>query len=357
MPYGFTSPGANAGNAILQFLMQREQENQRRMLQEAEMQQAAQDAALRERQIAMQERTSAAGLERQAMLDQRAADTQQAGLRKEQNTIGVRGMMADAMTQGPLTPESAKTIGIMAFREGMDAPQEVQQMLEPEPEPTQFTLNEGDIRYDSTGRVIARGAPKKVTPPAPRDERLVQVMGPDGTPIWQRESQAVGQPATQAARAVTGQERKVLGFFQRMLEAERNARAVEEKLGAQDFAAEYAPGEWLENFFRTPEGQQYAQAQRTFTEGRLRKESGAAINKDEYDKDRTTNFKRPGDTPEAIKQKRAARLITLRGAGNEAGKALQEFYGADASLDALLKEFADGGDETDALLNELLGGR
>lgn len=181
-----------------------------------------------------------------------------------------------------------------------------------------------------------------VDPKAPKDERLVQVMDASGQPIWVRESEAVGRPATQAARAVTGQERKVLGFFQRMLEAERNARAVEDKIGLRDFAAEHAPTEWLENWMHSKEGQNYVQAQRTFTEGRLRKESGAAIANSEYDKDKTTNFRRPNDTPESIAQKRASRLTTLRGAANEAGRALEEFYGTGTTIDSLLSEFDVG---------------
>lgn len=178
---------------------------------------------------------------------------------------------------------------------------------------------------------------------ANRQERTVQIMGPNGVPIWVKESDAVGQPAAQAARAVTGQERGVVGFFNRMLEAERNARKVEDKLSGPDVAAqEYAPA-WLTNWLQTPEGQQYQQAQRTYTEARLRKESGAAIPQGEFDTDRRSNFRLPGDKPETIKQKRQSRLTTMRGLGNAAGRALQEYYGEGATLDSLLKEFEDAG--------------
>lgn len=182
------------------------------------------------------------------------------------------------------------------------------------------------------------------------NEPLVQVAGPNGTTIWVRRSDAIRQPAAQAARGVTGAERKVLGFFQRMLEAERNARAVEDAVGGRDFAAEWAPGAWLENFLKTPEGQRYTQAQRTFTEARLRKESGAAIPQGEYDTDRDTNFRRPNDTTANITQKRAARLRLLRSAANEAGRALQEYYGADQDIESLLSEF-EGPNTTGVMVN------
>lgn len=142
-------------------------------------------------------------------------------------------------------------------------------------------------------------------------------------------------------KPVSGEERKVVGFFQRMLEAEKNARAVEDKLSPQDVGAmSYVPN-WLENWIKTPEGQQYTQAQRTYTEARLRKESGAAIPTSEYENDRATNFRAANDKPETLKQKRASRVTMLRGIGNASGRALQEYYGEGATLDDLLKEFAD----------------
>jgi hypothetical protein len=61
-----------------------------------------------------------------------------------------------------------------------------------------FTLSPGQVRYGPGGQVLAQVAP---TPPAPRDERLVQVIGPNGQPIWVRESQAVGRPAGTGAGA------------------------------------------------------------------------------------------------------------------------------------------------------------
>jgi hypothetical protein len=121
MPYGFTSPGANAGDAILKFLMQREMENRQAMLDQAAVRESEQNNAIQERSMKLQE---------QAAASQETA--RQTAMREKQNTVGVRGMMADAMTQGPLTPDAAKTIGIMGFREGVAPPDDVQRMLEPD---------------------------------------------------------------------------------------------------------------------------------------------------------------------------------------------------------------------------------
>jgi hypothetical protein len=74
-------------------------------------------------------------------------------------------------------------------------------------------------------------------------------------------------------------------------------------------------------------GQQYRQAQRAFTEARLRKESGAAIPNTEFENDAKTYFAQPGDTPATITQKESARAKLLEGLGYSAGKAYEEFYG------------------------------
>jgi hypothetical protein len=134
MPYGFTSPGANAGNAILQELMQREELKRQQMLDQMAQQQRTSQQDQQQQELMLRAEEQRQQQERLAAQDAARAEAQQAATRKEQNTIGVRGMMADAMTQGPLTPDSAKTIGIMAFREGMDAPPEVQAMQTQEAE-------------------------------------------------------------------------------------------------------------------------------------------------------------------------------------------------------------------------------
>jgi hypothetical protein len=335
----YYAPAASVGmaNAIEEFFIKRALEGRQQMLDAQNRQKNAADIRQRDEQLRLQKsREEREVAEGQALAAERAKAAEQAAS-KANNERGVNQMIGDRLMQGPLDVDSARQIAGMGIREGVQVPGIVAQAMTPAKQES-FTLGEGQVRFGSDGKVLARGPAKQHEP---KQERLVQVMDASGRPIWVRESQAEGQPATQAARAVTGQERKALGFFQRMLEGERNARAVESKIGPQDFAAELAPGETLENFFRSPEGQQYVQAQKTYTEGRLRKESGAAIAKDEYTKDRDINFRRPGDDDKTLKQKRSSRITTLRGAANEAGKALQEFYGPDATIDSLLAEFAE----------------
>lgn len=80
------------------------------------------------------------------------------------------------------------------------------------------------------------------------------------------------------------------------------------------------------NFTQSPEMQVYRQLQRQFTEARLRKESGAAIPPSEFENDAKTYFVQPGDSPEVIARKRAARSVVEGTFKQMAGNAYHEYY-------------------------------
>ncbi len=175
-----------------------------------------------------------------------------------------------------------------------------------------------------------------MTPPPdqPRDQRLVQVMGPNGTPVWTWESAAAGMPAAQAPRAVTGQERQALAFYNRAKEAvdtlttlrAGGSASLEDVMANQNLLQQYQLGANI-NVLQNEAQQQYRQAQRAFTEARLRKESGAAIPMAEYDNDARTYFAQPGDSKAVIEQKRKMRQTVLEGLRFASGRAYDEFYG------------------------------
>lgn len=165
-------------------------------------------------------------------------------------------------------------------------------------------------------------------PRAPREERLVQIAGPDGSAMWVRESQAEGKPAAQAARSVTGSERQTLSFYNRAKEAsDMLAQGDLEGRIAQQNTLGQLWGQYAPNIAQTKDQQLYRQAQRAFTEARLRKESGAAIPDAEYASDANTYFAQPGDSKETIAQKQQARQAVLEGLKFSAGRAYEEFYG------------------------------
>lgn len=73
------------------------------------------------------------------------------------------------------------------------------------------------------------------------------------------------------------------------------------------------PGEDIRNQLRSGDYQQYRQAAREWIRAKLRKESGAAIGKDEEEQEFRTYFPQYGDGPKVIQQKRQAREEALRG--------------------------------------------
>lgn len=134
-----------------------------------------------------------------------------------------------------------------------------------------------------------------------------------------------------APRPVTGQERQTLAFYNRAKGA-LNDIGTPAKDGStiEDRIANSSPkqvGLSLPNAMQPKDVQNYVQAQKTFTEARLRKESGAAIPPHEYENDAKMYFVQLGDTPENVKQKRLARQAVLDGLKFSSGRAYEEYYG------------------------------
>lgn len=188
----------------------------------------------------------------------------------------------------------------------------------------------------------AKAKPEKPAPP-PKPEKLVTIAGPNG-PIYVRESDAIGKapyvkpekPAavkapkpTPPPKPSSGQERTALSYYNRMKDAESTIQNLEPIIAKQSplnqIRLQSAP-----NYLQSSNQQVYRQAQRAFTEARLRKESGAAIPQQEYDNDARTYFAQPGDKPAVVERKRKARAAVLEGLKFASGKAYQEFYGDSA---------------------------
>jgi hypothetical protein len=78
------------------------------------------------------------------------------------------------------------------------------------------------------------------------------------------------------------------------------------------------------NAIRNPQQRQYAQAMRNFVNATLRRESGAAISKSEFDSAYAQYFAGLNDDPETIAQKRDNRLMTFAGFKTESGGAYDQ---------------------------------
>jgi len=145
----------------------------------------------------------------------------------------------------------------------------------------------------------------------------------------QESKQGAGKPAT-------GAQAKTLGYFNRLKQADEELKSVEDQIASLGFTAQ----EWLKhapNWAQTELGQKYIQAQRTWSEARLRRDSGATIRQDEYADDARTNFVQPGDSAAVIAQKRRSRAAALGSMAYEAGPAFDGYYGDEA--DALREDY------------------
>lgn len=182
-------------------------------------------------------------------------------------------------------------------------------------------IQAGDKQLEQQIRVAMNARDAQMGGQTPRQRYSIQpITKPDGTTGLARVNVETGEVTVLGAGDVafgkpTEGERKAASFYDRGSAADENALTFEddlESLGSQLTAR-------LPNLLVSQKGQQYKQAQREFTEARLRSESGAAVPPSEYENDARTYFIQPGDTLATIQQKQVARQRVLRGLKRQAG--------------------------------------
>ncbi|MEN6404380.1 MAG: hypothetical protein ABFD94_20725 [Armatimonadia bacterium] len=152
------------------------------------------------------------------------------------------------------------------------------------------------------------------------------ILTSDGRPIAKPE--AAPKPATEG-------ERNAAGYLSRMEAAEKLLGSFAPMSTRGDkLAAAYSPGSdgILKNMLMSTEGQQYQQAAMDWIRAKLRKESGAAIGQDEAEQEYRTYFPMPGDGPEKIRQKAAARKEAMKSSRFSAGAAYSQNAGGDGPV-------------------------
>jgi hypothetical protein len=133
-------------------------------------------------------------------------------------------------------------------------------------------------------------------------------------------------------RPATGAQQDNLKFYHRMSDAMDTLNKLDDKVSAADLVAindlpeDWTP-EWLRNSALSPAGKQYLQALRSYTEARLRDESGAAIGTGEYVNDRRMIGRARGDDQDTLTQKRRTRAITAEGLAFSSGPAYEGYFG------------------------------
>lgn len=206
---------------------------------------------------------------------------------------------------------------------------EVRAMENPTPE--QFTLGEGQTRYDSQGNVIASGGQKN---DAPTIQSFYDPEGREYKAQWNRQTsewEPVGGaklPSGMSLRSnpdgtieliqgagagqkLTEGQGKDIGYYTRGMDADSALATLDTQL--TDFVQENAGKVPLGvgNYLRDPKFRQAKQAADSFLTAILRKDTGAAITSQEFDIYGPMFLPVPGDDKATIEQKRRARQVAL----------------------------------------------
>jgi hypothetical protein len=302
------SPGSAIFASIGQML--RDQENQRR--------QSSLDGIEVQSKLAAIQRAEAAA-KRQAELDRQDAEDRQRRMAREDaaeseaaNTRGMNTMTADALTMpGIDDPNQRRQLAAQFVREGREIPAFLRDAFDPPDAPRRQVVE----TVDANGRPVRRsvseddliaGVPVYQQPREPRNESRRWVMR-SGQPMFVTEGEIRpgDRPYENAGgngndKPPTQSQLTADTFHNRAVDALDAIDEVEDGIGAWDLVAP--------NFAQTGAGQQYHQAKKQFIEAYLRKDSGAAIGKDEYANADRTYFPQVGDSAATRRRKRAARV-------------------------------------------------
>jgi len=371
---GVMNIGELIAGTLASFRQDRERQEAGRVAQQRQEQEDAfkrRDQQLREADLLARIGEREQATARQREIDQRQAtmDAQKAGDTRAK-AIGygpMAEMDVDTVMQsperagdvryafGPGTADGPELMPTREQRRGIETENAIKQMggtigpngqvvmppkPEREPNPTEASLAmlaaKGDKGAERALQIIRS---LRQTDRAP--DALVPVVGPDGKTRYGTRTEARGQlvPSSQQKPA-TGLEKRALNFFNRAQQADTDLETMEEEIQKMNLGGQT----WMSvmpNFLQSGLGQRYTQAQRAFTEARLRKDSGAAIPENEFESDRKTYFVQPGDDLETQEQKRRARATMLASLGFESGQALGEFLGDSEEASKLVQGYRE----------------
>jgi hypothetical protein len=174
----------------------------------------------------------------------------------------------------------------------------------------------------------AKGKVTPLEPAKPGDQRPT-VTGPDGTKIVIPEGVDVkkfrSDVTSATADAATGKKTEVQGsaeqFANRLELAEKNFQGLEKEASGPAGVAQTIAGKIpvVGAFAQSGNFQKMDQAKSQFITALLRKESGAAIGKEEFTRYDKEFFPQPGNPPEVIAQKAEARRVAIEAMKKTAG--------------------------------------
>jgi hypothetical protein len=239
----------------------------------------------------------------------------QQNLKAQYDALVGAGLSPQKAMLAVMNPEAGKTI--------------LAQALEKQ-QPTFGVIGEADGGGKAYGFIDP--TKKTVTPyTPPGSESRGTVTGPDGKeipiPPGVDAKTFRNHITAAAADAATGKKTEVQAaaeqFANRMEDAEKSfSKVSNEGLGLSGAAQSAAGGvPVFGNFLKTEKFQRMEQSKREWVTALLRKESGAAIGRDEYTQYDRQFFPQPGDAPEVVAQKAEARRVATNALKSSAGPA------------------------------------
>jgi hypothetical protein len=171
---------------------------------------------------------------------------------------------------------------------------------------------------------FARGAYDRVT----NEQGIFYVPKTPGMPVIPISGPTGELMKGSAPPKPTEAEQNAAGFAQRMERAGQIANSLEGKqpgLGSSVAGAIPFVGGMAQRLVQPAETQQFKQAADDWIRAKLRKESGAAIGKDEMESEFRTYFPQVGDTPAVITQKAEARRIATDAMRINAGNSYRPY--------------------------------
>lgn len=151
-----------------------------------------------------------------------------------------------------------------------------------------------------------------------QEQPYVDLFGNGGASPQQTPQTANGSVPLTGNRAPTEGQANAAGFADRMAAANESISSLESS-GTDKEQALKSSIPLIGNYLTDENFQSYDRAKRDFINAQLRRESGAAIGKDEYTSADKQYFPQPGDSAQVLKDKAQARALAIQGMTRSAG--------------------------------------
>lgn len=205
--------------------------------------------------------------------------------------------------------DSARTIADRAVAAKIERQKSVNDALKLNYEELKSTFTEAEKRQFETAQ---KDRERKLDTEAYKEKARYEAVIKQSDPLYQAQlakvrAEAIGSKPTLNGKPQTATQAQVAGYADRTNESD----LVISKIGDKFASITAYGGQFLPNFLKSSDRQQYEQAQRNFVNAVLRRESGAVISPSEFANAAQQYFPQPGDSKSVIEQKAKNRQTVI----------------------------------------------